>query len=49
MTDLGELRRQPEGRATLVFERHLKHLPEKVWRALTEPGELAAWLTCGSS
>lgn len=43
MTDLRELRRQPDGRAALVFERHLKHLPEKVWRALTESGELAAW------
>ncbi|MGW4592021.1 hypothetical protein [Amycolatopsis thermoflava] len=43
MTDLGELRRQPDGLAALVFERHLKHPPEKVWRALTEPGELATW------
>jgi uncharacterized protein YndB with AHSA1/START domain len=25
------------------FERRLRHPPEKVWRALTEPGELAAW------
>ncbi|MFJ8818393.1 SRPBCC domain-containing protein [Amycolatopsis thermoflava] len=43
MTDLGELRRQPDGLAALVFERHLKHPPEKVWQALTEPGELATW------
>ncbi|MEU0512034.1 hypothetical protein [Amycolatopsis sp. NPDC006125] len=33
MTDLRELRRQPDGRAALVFERHLKHLPEKVCKA----------------
>ena len=25
------------------FERRLPHRPEKVWRALTEPGELASW------
>ncbi|MGW2222754.1 SRPBCC family protein [Nonomuraea sp. NPDC001684] len=32
-----------EGRWTLVFVRDLRHPPEKVWRALTEPGQLAAW------
>ena len=26
------------------FERRLRHPVERVWRALTEPGELAAWL-----
>ena len=31
---LGEVRR---------FERRLPHTPEKVWRALTDPQELAAW------
>lgn len=25
------------------FERRLTHSPERVWRAITEPGELAAW------
>jgi uncharacterized protein YndB with AHSA1/START domain len=32
-----------EGRWTLVFTRDLRHPPEKVWAALTEPGQLAAW------
>lgn len=32
----------PEGWA-LVFTRDLRHPPEKVWAALTEPGQLAAW------
>jgi uncharacterized protein YndB with AHSA1/START domain len=31
------------GRPLLRFERVLAHTPERVWRALTEPGELAAW------
>ncbi|MGW2156236.1 SRPBCC family protein [Nonomuraea sp. NPDC001699] len=30
-------------RWTLVFVRDLRHPPEKVWRALTEPGQLSAW------
>jgi uncharacterized protein YndB with AHSA1/START domain len=30
--------------ATLVVERELKHPPEKVWRALTEPALIAEWL-----
>ena len=28
---------------TLVLERALSHPPEKVWRAITEPGHLHAW------
>ena len=28
---------------TLVFVRHLRHPVEKVWSALTEPGQLAQW------
>ncbi|HYJ70407.1 MAG TPA: SRPBCC family protein [Nocardioidaceae bacterium] len=32
-----------EGRAVLRFERRLAHPPEKVWRAVTEPDELAHW------
>ena len=31
------------GRPVLRFERRLAHAPEKVWRALTEPAELAHW------
>ncbi|MEV8371401.1 SRPBCC family protein [Kribbella sp. NPDC056861] len=31
------------GRTVLRMERALRHPPEKVWRALTEPSELAAW------
>jgi uncharacterized protein YndB with AHSA1/START domain len=30
-------------RWTLVFTRDLRHPPEKVWAALTEPDQLAAW------
>ncbi|MFG1686523.1 SRPBCC family protein [Nonomuraea sp. NPDC049269] len=32
-----------EDRWTLVFTRDLRHPPEKVWAALTEPDQLAAW------
>jgi uncharacterized protein YndB with AHSA1/START domain len=32
-----------EGRSVLRFERVFRHPPERVWRALTEPGELAGW------
>lgn len=31
------------GRTVLRMERPLRHPPEKVWRALTEPSELAGW------
>lgn len=30
-------------RWTLVLVRELRHAPEKVWAALTEPGQLAQW------
>jgi uncharacterized protein YndB with AHSA1/START domain len=30
-------------RFTLVFVRELRHPPDKVWRALTEPSELREW------
>ena len=33
----------PAGGWTLVFVRDLRHAPEKVWAALTEPGHLRAW------
>jgi uncharacterized protein YndB with AHSA1/START domain len=32
-----------QGRAVLRFERRLSHPPERVWKALTEPGELFSW------
>ena len=31
------------GRSVLRFERALRHSPEKVWPALTDPAELAHW------
>jgi uncharacterized protein YndB with AHSA1/START domain len=42
MTD-GTLERRGD-RQVLRFERRLDHPVERVWRALTEPDELAAWL-----
>jgi uncharacterized protein YndB with AHSA1/START domain len=42
MTD-GTLERRDD-RQVLRFERHLDHPVERVWRALTEPDEIAAWL-----
>ena len=33
-----------EGTRSLVFERQMKHPPEKVWRALTESHLIAEWL-----
>jgi uncharacterized protein YndB with AHSA1/START domain len=32
-----------DGRAVLRFERHLAHPVDRVWTALTDPGELAGW------
>jgi uncharacterized protein YndB with AHSA1/START domain len=32
-----------DGRPALRFERHLPHPVERVWRAVTEPGELERW------
>ncbi|TML30313.1 MAG: SRPBCC family protein [Actinobacteria bacterium] len=32
-----------EGRTVLRFERTLRHSPERVWRALTEPAEHRSW------
>jgi uncharacterized protein YndB with AHSA1/START domain len=32
-----------DDRYTLVFVRDLRHPPEKVWRALTEPDQLRQW------
>lgn len=38
----GDLEEQ-HGEARLRFTRRLGHSRERVWRALTEPGELSAW------
>jgi uncharacterized protein YndB with AHSA1/START domain len=35
---------EPSQIETIAFELELSHPPEKVWRALTEPGLLAQWL-----
>jgi Activator of Hsp90 ATPase homolog 1-like protein len=37
-----------DGRHTLRFERRLAHPVERVWRALTEPGELPQWFPSGA-
>jgi uncharacterized protein YndB with AHSA1/START domain len=34
---------EDDGRWTLVFVRELRHRPEKVWAALTDPAQLAKW------
>ena len=34
---------QLDGRDAVRFERRLAHPPERVWRAITEPGDLEAW------
>jgi uncharacterized protein YndB with AHSA1/START domain len=35
--------------ATIVFVRILRHAPEVVWRAITDPAELKHWLMCTSA
>jgi uncharacterized protein YndB with AHSA1/START domain len=41
---LDAVRCEPEGeRWTLVFVRDLRHPPERVWTALTDPEQLSAW------
>jgi uncharacterized protein YndB with AHSA1/START domain len=39
----GELVELEGDRVGVRFERRLAHPPERVWRAITEPEELAAW------
>ncbi len=39
----GILQIRDDGRYVLRFERHIAHPPERVWRALTEPGQLRQW------
>jgi hypothetical protein len=38
-----------DGRPALRFERHLAHSVERVWRAVTEPGEMARWFVATPS
>ena len=41
---LAEVERRTAGnRSTLVFVRHLRHSPSKVWAALTDPAQLRQW------
>ncbi len=40
---LGTVSRDGDG-YRLEYERHIAHPPERVWAALTEPGEVAGWL-----
>jgi uncharacterized protein YndB with AHSA1/START domain len=40
----GVLERAADGRQMLRYERRLAHPIERVWAALTEPAQLAAWL-----
>ncbi|PZF79967.1 SRPBCC family protein [Jiangella anatolica] len=43
MTAPGTLRRLAGGRVEIRFERRFAHPPAKVWRALTDAGELRGW------
>jgi uncharacterized protein YndB with AHSA1/START domain len=43
MPDADATIQEQGGRTLLRFERVLRHPPERVWSALTEPQELAAW------
>jgi uncharacterized protein YndB with AHSA1/START domain len=38
-----DYRASDDNRWTLIFVRDLRHSPEKVWAALTEPGQLGQW------
>ncbi len=35
--------------ATIIFKRTLRHAPELVWNAITNPDELKEWLMCSSA
>ncbi|MCO1580706.1 SRPBCC domain-containing protein [Crossiella sp. SN42] len=39
----GSLDRNDNARPVLRFERRLRHPPEKVWRAVTDPAHLKHW------
>jgi uncharacterized protein YndB with AHSA1/START domain len=42
-TMYGTLEQRDDGRWQLRFTRTLRHPPDKVWRAITEPEHLAQW------
>jgi len=41
--DLAKIARKNGEKWTLVLERELRHAPDKVWKALTDPSELHEW------
>jgi uncharacterized protein YndB with AHSA1/START domain len=41
MSDLGEITRC----YSLRYERRSKHSPERLWRAITDPGEVSRWMS----
>lgn len=40
---LGTVGKLEDGRCFVLFERHLGHPIDKVWAAITDPGQLARW------
>ena len=42
MTSLGQVKTEGD-RSTLIFERHLAHPVNVVWRAITNPSEITKW------
>lgn len=45
----GQLTVDDDGRVTIVFRRVLRHPIERVWRAITTPGELTQWMLAAAS
>ena len=39
----GTLARDDQGRYVIAWVRHLKHSPERVWRAITDQNEIGQW------
>lgn len=39
----GTIGRDDQGRYVIAWTRHLAHAPERVWRAITEQGEVGEW------
>jgi uncharacterized protein YndB with AHSA1/START domain len=44
MTSDGTLETLDDGRRRVRFERRLRHPIDRVWRAISDPGEIEAWL-----